>query len=127
MATQNSLGNIILFPFRHRLAQVNGPLSMYPAADDNYGLDACSLLCLHSQPPIVAMGTGSGKIYHCIVLESEETFDPEEVSFDIADYWSLSYWAFILVFTPKQHQIGCGDRVTLLLFREDGLWCKIRK
>ncbi|CAH3103872.1 unnamed protein product [Porites lobata] len=63
---------------RHRRAQVNGPLSMYPAADDNYGLDACSLLCLHSQPPIVAMGTGSGKIYHCIVLESEETFDPEE-------------------------------------------------
>ncbi|CAH3194159.1 unnamed protein product, partial [Porites evermanni] len=63
---------------RHQLAQVNGPLSMYPAADDNYGLDACSLLCLHSQPPIVAMGTGSGKIYHCIILESEEAFDPEE-------------------------------------------------
>ena len=58
---------------------MNGPLAMYPAADDNYGLDACSLLCLHSHPPIIAMGTGSGKIYHCIVLDSEEAFDPEEV------------------------------------------------
>ena len=71
---------------------MNGPLAMYPAADDNYGLDACSLLCLHSHPPIIAMGTGSGKIYHCIVLDSEEAFDPEEVGFDIAGYWSLSYW-----------------------------------
>ena len=52
---------------------------MYPAADDNYGLDACSLLCLHSQPPIIVMATGSGKIYHCIVLETEKTYDPEEV------------------------------------------------
>jgi len=52
---------------------------MYPAADDNYGLDACSLLCLHSQPPVIAMATASGKIYHCIVLESEESYDPEEV------------------------------------------------
>ena len=52
---------------------------MYPAADDNYGLDACSLLCLPSRPPVIAMATASGKIYHCITLESEETFDPEEV------------------------------------------------
>ena len=52
---------------------------MYPAADDNYGLDACSLLCLPSQPPVMAMATASGKIYHCIVLESEESYDPEEV------------------------------------------------
>lgn len=52
---------------------------MYPAADDNYGLDACSLLCLHSQPPVIAMATGSGKIYHCIALESEESYNPEEV------------------------------------------------
>ncbi|KAJ7333814.1 Nuclear pore complex protein [Desmophyllum pertusum] len=51
---------------------------MYPAADDNYGLDACSLLCLHSQPPVIAMATASGKIYHCIVLDSEESYDPEE-------------------------------------------------
>ena len=52
---------------------------MYPAADDNYGLDACALLCLHSQPPIITMATGSGKIYHCIALESEKSYDPEEV------------------------------------------------
>ena len=53
---------------------------MYPAADDNYGLDACSLLCLQCQPPVVVMATGSGKVYHCIALENEKPYDNEEVS-----------------------------------------------
>lgn len=88
---------------------MNGPLSMYPAADDNYGLDACSLLCLHSQPPIVAMGTGSGKIYHCIVLESEETFDPEEVSFDITVTFLLGFRIGFYTKTASNRVWGQGD------------------
>lgn len=52
--------------------QLIGPLTMHPAAEDNYGQDACSILCLHTQPPVVAMATANGKIYHCIVLESED-------------------------------------------------------
>ncbi|PSN47010.1 Nuclear pore complex protein Nup88, partial [Blattella germanica] len=31
---------------------IHGPLSMYPPADDNYGVDACSILCLQSVPPV---------------------------------------------------------------------------
>ena len=52
---------------------------MYPAADDNYGLDACSLICLHCQPPVLVMATGSRKIYHCIALENEKPYDSEQV------------------------------------------------
>ncbi|XP_068750380.1 nucleoporin 88-like [Montipora capricornis] len=63
---------------RYRPPQLSGPLTMYPAADDNYGLDACSLLCLQCQPPVVVMATGSGKVYHCIALENEKPYDDEE-------------------------------------------------
>ncbi|XP_022785775.1 nuclear pore complex protein Nup88-like isoform X2 [Stylophora pistillata] len=74
----------------HRISQIRhqpmvvGPLTMFPAADDNYGLDACSLLCLQCQPPVIAMATTSGKIYHCIALESEESDDADEEE----DFWS---------------------------------------
>ncbi|XP_070572086.1 nucleoporin 88-like [Ptychodera flava] len=47
---------------------IQGPLAMYPPAEDNYGLDACSLLCLHTNPPVLAMATSSGSVYHSIVL-----------------------------------------------------------
>ncbi|KXJ05761.1 Nuclear pore complex protein Nup88 [Exaiptasia diaphana] len=47
-----------------------GPLTMHPATENNYGLDACSLLCLPVQPPVVVMATATGRIYHCIALET---------------------------------------------------------
>ncbi|XP_031549792.1 nucleoporin 88-like [Actinia tenebrosa] len=52
-----------------------GPLTMHPATDNNYGLDACSIICLQSQPPVVVMATANGRIYHCIVLESNDESD----------------------------------------------------
>ena len=68
-----------------RRPQLTGPLTMHPAADDNYGQDACSLLCLHLQPPVIAMATSSGRIYHCIVLESGDldSYDPDKVSCNV--------------------------------------------
>ncbi|XP_063232988.1 nucleoporin 88 isoform X3 [Bacillus rossius redtenbacheri] len=51
---------------------VKGPLCMFPQADDNYGGDACSILCLQSNPPIVIVATCSGTIYHTLVLSSED-------------------------------------------------------
>jgi nuclear pore complex protein Nup88 len=48
---------------------------MHPATDNNYGLDACSILCLPSQPPVVVIATANGRIYHCIVLESSDESD----------------------------------------------------
>jgi len=59
----------------HALSQfssrLRGPLTMSPPADDNYGVDACSILCLETTPPIIAICTREGKVYHAVPLESE--------------------------------------------------------
>lgn len=48
---------------------------MYPAAEDNYGSEACSILHIPSQPPCLAIGTSEGKIYHCVILPSQHADD----------------------------------------------------
>lgn len=64
---------ISLADFFFRLShEMVGPLTMHPATENNYGLDACSLLCLPVQPPVVIMATATGRIYHCIALETPE-------------------------------------------------------
>ncbi|KAJ7309044.1 hypothetical protein JRQ81_008334 [Phrynocephalus forsythii] len=55
-----------------------GPLPMYPAAEDNYGYDACAVLCLPCLPNILVIATESGMLYHCVVLEGED--DDEQMS-----------------------------------------------
>ncbi|KAG9341448.1 hypothetical protein JZ751_019258 [Albula glossodonta] len=60
-----------------------GPLPMYPAAEDNYGYDACAVLCLPCVPNILVIATETGTLYHCVVLEAEE----EEESGDV-ERWS---------------------------------------
>ncbi|XP_040857401.1 nuclear pore complex protein Nup88 isoform X2 [Ochotona curzoniae] len=52
-----------------------GPLPMHPAAEDNYGYDACAVLCLPCVPNILVIATESGMLYHCVVLEGEEEDD----------------------------------------------------
>ncbi|XP_022451794.1 nuclear pore complex protein Nup88 isoform X4 [Delphinapterus leucas] len=52
-----------------------GPLPMHPAAEDNYGYDACAVLCLPCVPSILVIATESGMLYHCVVLEGEEEDD----------------------------------------------------
>lgn len=54
-----------------------GPLPMHPAAEDNYGYDACAVLCLPCVPNILVIATESGMLYHCVVLDGEE--DDEQV------------------------------------------------
>ncbi|KAG7269790.1 hypothetical protein CRUP_033836 [Coryphaenoides rupestris] len=54
------------------LSRPAGPLPMYPAAEDNYGYDACAILCLPCVPNILVIATETGMLYHCVVLESEE-------------------------------------------------------
>ncbi|XP_066552165.1 nucleoporin 88 [Amia ocellicauda] len=49
-----------------------GPLPMHPAAEDNYGYDACAVLCLPCVPNILVIATETGTLYHCVVLEAEE-------------------------------------------------------
>uniref|UniRef100_A0A671NUZ1 Nuclear pore complex protein Nup88-like n=1 Tax=Sinocyclocheilus anshuiensis TaxID=1608454 RepID=A0A671NUZ1_9TELE len=57
------------------LGKTMGPLPMYPAAEDNYGYDACAVLCLPCVPNILVIATESGMLYHCVVLEAEEEED----------------------------------------------------
>ncbi|GAB1599612.1 nuclear pore complex protein Nup88-like [Argonauta hians] len=47
---------------------LSGPLLVHPPAEDNYGTDACSILCLRTTPPVVVIATNEGKLHHCIVL-----------------------------------------------------------
>ncbi|XP_062241935.1 nucleoporin 88 [Platichthys flesus] len=54
------------------LSKPVGPLPMYPAAEDNYGYDACAILCLPCVPSILVIATETGTLYHCVVLEPEE-------------------------------------------------------
>lgn len=50
-------------------------MPMHPAAEDNYGYDACAVLCLPCVPNILVIATESGMLYHCVVLEGEEEDD----------------------------------------------------
>lgn len=59
-------------------SRIRGPLTMSPPAEDNYGVDACSILCLETLPPIVAICTREGKVYHAVILESDSTNDSSE-------------------------------------------------
>ncbi|KAL1140386.1 hypothetical protein AAG570_000318 [Ranatra chinensis] len=49
-----------------------GPLVMLPESDDNYGIDASSILILQTSPPVVILATCNGTIYTCLLLTSEE-------------------------------------------------------
>uniref|UniRef100_A0A6I8PV04 Nucleoporin 88kDa n=1 Tax=Xenopus tropicalis TaxID=8364 RepID=A0A6I8PV04_XENTR len=61
-----------------KVGKLLGPLPMYPAAEDNYGYDACAVLCLACVPNIIVIATESGLLYHCVVLEGED--DDEQTS-----------------------------------------------
>ncbi|KAF6299288.1 nucleoporin 88 [Rhinolophus ferrumequinum] len=54
------------------IGKLLGPLPMHPAAEDNYGYDACAILCLPCVPHTLVIATESGMLYHCVVLEGEE-------------------------------------------------------
>ena len=52
---------------------MDGPLPMYPSADDNYGMeDASSLIVLKCAPPVVVIATCSGNVFHSMLLSFDE-------------------------------------------------------
>ncbi|XP_069135413.1 nucleoporin 88-like isoform X2 [Argopecten irradians] len=61
-----------------------GPLLMHPPAEDNYGVDACSVCCLGEAPSVLVIATCEGKLHHCVVLPSSS--EESEVDSD----WSAS-------------------------------------
>ncbi|XP_015792387.1 nuclear pore complex protein Nup88 [Tetranychus urticae] len=55
--------------------RILGPLTMRPPAEDNYGVDASSIICLDCAPTLLAIATSSGMIYHCLALDNPEVID----------------------------------------------------
>ena len=53
---------------------------MYPAAEDNYGTDACDIGVLYTQPPTVVIATAEGKLHHCVLLNETAGDDDTLVS-----------------------------------------------
>ncbi|KAH6932920.1 hypothetical protein HPB50_010686 [Hyalomma asiaticum] len=53
---------------RSHLRPVFGPLSMQPQADDNYGVDGYSIICLPAAVPVLVIATTGGTLYHCLAL-----------------------------------------------------------
>ncbi|XP_023369752.1 nuclear pore complex protein Nup88 isoform X3 [Otolemur garnettii] len=69
--------NLILNKGPGNIGKLLGPLPMHPAAEDNYGYDACAILCLSCVPNILVIATESGMLYHCVVLEGEAEDDEQ--------------------------------------------------
>ncbi len=80
---------------------------MHPPAEDNYGLDACSILCLHSSPVILVVATSSGILHHCVVLTGGNDDDDDDgndnnVRFDLLLYlWQNSVGLFHKLTAPQ--------------------------
>lgn len=54
---------------------------MLPADEDNYGSDACDILCLNtdSDPEVIVISSVDGKLTHCILLDGTTEDSDDEV------------------------------------------------
>ena len=59
----------MVFNSDQKALRLEGPLSMYPPAEDNYGTDACCVLCLPTRPPTIVIATAEGMLHHCCLLD----------------------------------------------------------
>ncbi|XP_058060912.1 nuclear pore complex protein Nup88 [Anopheles bellator] len=51
--------------------RLQGPISILPQVDDNYGLDSCSLIVIPTLPPTVIIAESTGKTHHALFLDEE--------------------------------------------------------
>ncbi|XP_071489318.1 nuclear pore complex protein Nup88-like [Diadema antillarum] len=82
--------NTSLTDVRYSHTKLQGPLTMHPPAEDNYGMDACSLCCLASSPPVLVVATSSGLLHHCIVVAGETEDRDDASSIHSSDLSSIS-------------------------------------
>lgn len=68
--------------------KLQGPISILPQVEDNYGLDSCSLVVIPSLPPTVIIAESTGKTHHALLLEEEF---PSERSFNELDSSLIIY------------------------------------
>ncbi|KAK2525546.1 nuclear pore complex protein Nup88 [Columba livia] len=91
------------------LGKLLGPLPMHPAAEDNYGYDACAVLCLPCVPNILVIATESGMLYHCVVLDGEEDEEQSEKSWDPRSDLIPSLYVFECVELELALKLASGD------------------
>uniref|UniRef100_A0A8B9VET2 Nucleoporin 88 n=1 Tax=Anas zonorhyncha TaxID=75864 RepID=A0A8B9VET2_9AVES len=91
------------------LGKLLGPLPMHPAAEDNYGYDACAVLCLPCVPNILVIATESGMLYHCVVLDAEEDDEQSEKSWDPRSDLIPSLYVFECVELELALKLASGD------------------
>lgn len=58
--------------------RLQGPLSMYPSAKHNYGLESCSILALQSNPSVIVVAEPTGRLFHMILVEAEQELNNSE-------------------------------------------------
>ncbi|KFP31719.1 Nuclear pore complex protein Nup88, partial [Colius striatus] len=95
------------------LGKLLGPLPMHPAAEDNYGYDACAVLCLPCVPNILVIATESGMLYHCVVLDGEEDDEQSEKSWDSRSDLPPSLYVFECVELELALKLASGDEEPL--------------
>ena len=79
---------VACFYFLSHISYVEGPLLIRPASEDNYGVDACSIICLPTQPVVIVISTLNGNIFHAIVTDTEsEDHDVSICSFILYMVW----------------------------------------
>ncbi|XP_058130723.1 nuclear pore complex protein Nup88 [Anopheles ziemanni] len=49
--------------------KLQGPISIQPQVDDNYGLDSCSLIVIPTLPPTVIIAESTGKTHHALFID----------------------------------------------------------
>lgn len=98
---------------RYRKGLICGPLRMQPPAEDNYGVDACSILVLKTTPMVVIIATTTGRIHHCVALTTDD-YDSDD---DATETQSTVSWpASVLSVQSGALQSGKFSSPTLYVY-----------
>uniref|UniRef100_A0A914UW92 Nuclear pore complex protein Nup88 n=1 Tax=Plectus sambesii TaxID=2011161 RepID=A0A914UW92_9BILA len=107
---------------RPRAFEPFGPIRMSPPAEDNYGVDACDLLCLaDAAVPLLCVCTTTGLLYHCVIVEAA---DEELASTANGDYELFVYDCVELELKLSRIDLRSGEQtpysanVPLLLVKD---------
>ncbi|XP_034487774.1 nuclear pore complex protein Nup88 [Drosophila innubila] len=64
---------ILLAGIDSEMTRLQGPITISPQTNANYGLESCALLIIPSLPPTVIIAESTGKLHHALLLEAETT------------------------------------------------------
>lgn len=104
--------------------RLQGPLSMYPSASDNYGLDSCAVLALPSNPTTLIVAEPSGRLFHMILVDTEAESNHSDSFEDIGIKYEPCEW-IVNVVEIIELEIGLkrnethNDENNLILLRAD--------